>query len=149
MEKSKVQADFQLMDNYISQFELNAFERILPETEIGLDTRIGFQIINVEEEELIGQVELSYDIDIVKEDNILAKITIVMNALFKGEGKISVEQFEEMLKINGATTLSHLCRAYIHSATALSGMPTIMLPLINFNEFFNGAGKAEKDWNIM
>ena len=44
--------------------------------------------------------------------------------------------FEEMLKINGATTLSHLIRSYIHTNTAISGMPNIIVPMINFVQFF-------------
>ena len=44
--------------------------------------------------------------------------------------------FEKMLKLNGATTLSNIMRAYVISNTSLSGMPTIVIPLINFVEFF-------------
>lgn len=60
-----------------------------------------------------------------------------MGGLFKYSDKNQKEKFEEMLKINGATTLSHLIRAYIHTNTAISGMPNIITPMINFVEFFN------------
>ena len=46
--------------------------------------------------------------------------------------------------LDGATTLSHLCRAYINSSTALSGMPAITIPLIDFNEFFEKAVEERK-----
>lgn len=141
MEKSRVEADFQLLDSYISEFNLNVFEKIGLDKQLEIDANIGFQIVNVDEKDLVGQIELRYEIDVLENNKNLAKIIIVMNALFKGEGKISKEEFERMLKINGATTLSHLCRAYINSATALSGMPPITMPLINFNEFFNNAIK--------
>jgi hypothetical protein len=37
-----------------------------------------------------------------------------------------------MLELNGVATLSQLCRAYILSISALSGIsPTIKLPMIN------------------
>ena len=122
MKKSVVQANFQLMDNYISEFSLNVFKKI-----------------NIEEKDLIGQIELKYNIDITENEEKVSEIIIVMNALFKGIGDIDKGNFEQMLKINGATTLSHLCRAYINSATSLSGMPPITMPLINFYEFFKNA----------
>lgn len=59
-----------------------------------------------------------------------------MGALFQGDLEIE-KDFEKMLKLNGATTLSHLMRAYVASNTALSGMPTIMVPMVNFGEFFD------------
>ena len=141
MEKSVVQADFQLMDNYISDFSLNAFNKIKPNINLGINANIGFRIVNINEKELIGQIELKYDIDVIDNDittenNKVAKINITMNALFKGSGDIEIEKFEDMLRLNGATTLSHLCRAYINTTTALSGMPAITMPLINFHEFF-------------
>lgn len=144
MEKSAVQADFQLMDNYISDFSLKVFNKI-NNKDLGINVNIAFRIVNINEKDLIGQVELKYDVDITDENNTnVAKILIVMNALFQGTGNIEKENFEQMLKINGATTLSHLCRAYINSVTAQSGMPVITMPLINFHEFFKNA-KVEKE----
>ena len=144
MEKSAVQADFQLMDNYISEFSLKVFNKINNDKNLGINANIGFRIVDINEKKLIGQIELKYDIDITDNQDKVAKIIIVMNALFKGSENIDKEMFEQMLKMNGATTLSHLCRAYINSATALSGMPTITMPLINFYEFFKQA-KEESD----
>lgn len=153
MGKSTVQADFQLMDNYISEFSLNVFNKLNKERNLGINANIGFRIVNINEKEMIGQIELKYDIDIVdneiKEENKkVAKINITMNALFKGTGDIELKKFEEMLRLNGATTLSHLCRAYINNATALSGMPTITMPLINFHEFFKNAVEETEETKI-
>ena len=129
MEKSTIQADFQLMDNYISNFYLNVLKKINSDKDLEINANIGFRIVKVDEKELTGQIELNYDIDITdnKEEKV-SKIIIVMNGLFKGSGNIDKDNFEQMLKINGAATLSHLCRAYINSATALSGMPPITMP---------------------
>ena len=104
-----------------------------------LGANIGFRIINVNKKDMIGQIELKYDVDLIVDEKESGKIILVMNALFKVEEKINEKDFEEKLKIDGATTLSHLCRAYISTATALSGMPTINMPLINFNQFFEDA----------
>lgn len=139
MEKSAVQAGFQLMDNYVSDFSLNVFEKIRMDANLGVNVNLGFAIVSINEKDLIGQIELRYDIDIINNEKEVAKIKIIMNGLFKGTGKIVLNTFKEMLKINGATTLSHLCRAYINTATALSGMPTITMPLVNFYEFFKQA----------
>ena len=94
---------------------------------------------------MIGQIELRYDIEIKDKDKDIAKIRIIMDALFQGSKKMDIKTFEDMLKLNGATTLSHMCRAYIHSATAQSGMPPIIMPLINFQDFFEKAEKEKND----
>ncbi len=54
-------------------------------------------------------------------------------------------KFEEMLKINGATTLSHLIRAYVYTTTGLSGMPQISTPMMNFVKFFKEAKEVKED----
>ena len=46
MEKSVVQADFQLMDNYISEFSLNVFNKIKPNINLGINANIGFRIVS-------------------------------------------------------------------------------------------------------
>lgn len=144
MEKSEVQANLQLMDSYISQFSLNAFDKITSDKELEINANVGFGIVDIKEKEKIGQVELKYDIDITNKEKVVTKIIIVMKALFKGDDKTDKAIFEQMLKVNGATTLSHLCRAYINATTSLSGMPTITMPLINFYEFFENAKMADK-----
>lgn len=143
MEQSMKVADFQLLDNYISEFNLKISNKIPPTEEVETDGRIGFGIVSINEKEMIGQVELSYEIDVKQKNSEVGKINIVMNALFQGSPKMKLELFEEMLKINGATTLSHLCRAYILSVTAQSGMPPIILPLMNFEAFFENAEKEK------
>lgn len=139
MGKSVVEMDFQLIDNYISEFSLTVFNKIQNNSDLEIEANVGFRIININEKDMIGQIELKYDVDIVDEVKNVGKIILIMNALFKGEESLKKEQFEEKLKIDGATIVSHLCRAYINSATALSGMPTINMPLINFNQFFEEA----------
>lgn len=134
----EVNAKFQLLDNYIKKYVLNVEKRIPENSDIDINGQIGFSVINISEEdnEFIGEIELDNTIDLIENDVIQGRIEIQMGALFSAEKEIGKEKFEEMLKINGATTLSHLTRAYITANTALSSMPTIMMPLINFMEFF-------------
>ena len=141
MEKSITLAEFQLIDNYISEFSLNVMKKVTIDDDLVTNGNVGYSIINIDNKNMTGQVELSYDISMMIKDEKIGDIRLVMNALFKASNNISEEKFEEMLKINGATTLSHLCRAYINSVTAQSGMPPILIPLINFIEFFKNAEK--------
>ena len=56
-----------------------------------------------------------------------------MRGLFIGNPqKLSEENFNDMLELNGVVTLSQLARAYVMSVTALSGInPPVKLPMIN------------------
>ena len=63
----------------------------------------------------------------------------------ENEEENDIKAFEQMLKINGATTLSHLIRAYIYTITGLSGTSQISTPMINFVEFFKNAEKNTED----
>lgn len=131
-----IKAKFQLLDNYVKEYSIELKRKIQNTEEIEINGKIGFGILNVtKKENLIGEIELTNEIDLIINEDTVGKINIVMGALFEGTLEIE-EQFEEMLKLNGATTLSNLMRAYVASNTALSGMPTIILPLINFVDFF-------------
>lgn len=145
MEKSINQANFQLIDNYISDFSLKVSRKIKNDSELTINGSIGFGIININEDDMIGQIEFRQILTIQDGNEEVANISISMNALFKGSNKLKINEFEEMLKINGTTTLSHLCRAYILSATAQSGMQPITTPLINFQDFFETATQENLD----
>ena len=97
------------------------------------------QDIRESENKFIGQIKMIYDISLLVKDEKIGKIHLEEEGLFDGNKELGKEKFEEMLKYNGASTLSQIARAYIISNTALSGMPTIKLPLVNFVEFFNNA----------
>lgn len=134
-----VQAQFQMLDNYVKEYNLNTIAKIPEFMDIDVNGEIEFEIVNISEEEesLIGEIELTNKLDLIVEDEIKANIKVTMGGLFKYNNKNEREKFENMLKINGATTLSHFIRTYIHTNTAISGMPSIITPMINFVEFFN------------
>lgn len=134
-----IKAKFQLLDNYIKLYSLETKRKIQNNEDVEVNGQISFGILNItKEESLIGEVELANDIDLIVKGENVGKIHIVMGALFEGELEIE-KDFEKMLQINGATTLSHITRTYIIANTSLSGMPTITLPMINFIEFFNNS----------
>lgn len=134
-----IKAKFQLLDNYVKKYSLELKRKIQNTEDVEVNGQISFGIVNItKEDSLIGEVELANEIDLVVKGEHVGKIHIVIGALFEGELEIE-KDFEKMLQINGATTLSHIMRTYIITNTALSGMPTITLPLINFVEFFKNA----------
>lgn len=94
------------------------------------------QDIREMEDKQIGQVQMVYNITLLKGKEEVGKINLDIEGLFEGSKELKKEKFEEMLKYNGASTLSQIARAYIIYNTALNGMPTIKLPMINFIEFF-------------
>lgn len=136
-----IKAKFQLLDNYVKNYTLEMNRKIQFNEVVEVNGKISFGIIQItKKEDLLGEIELANDIDLVINNEKVGKIHIVMGALFEGEKELEKE-FENMLKFNGATTLASLMRAYVMSNTALSGMPTVIIPLINFVEFFKNNEK--------
>lgn len=132
-----IKAKFQLLDNYIKKYSMEVNRKIQNNEEIEINGQIGFGIVKITKtDELIGEIELTNEIVLKSNGEEIGTINVVMGALFQGDLEIE-KDFEKMLKLNGATTLSHLMRAYVASNTALSGMPTIMVPMVNFVEFFD------------
>lgn len=131
-----IKAKFQLLDSYVKTYSLNLSRKIQSNEDIEVNGKMGFGIVRISKQDtLLGEIELANEIELVANKNVVGKIHIVMGALF--EGSLDIEKdFEKMLKLNGATTLSNIMRAYIISNTSLSGMPTIIIPLINFVQFF-------------
>ena len=134
---SNIKANIQLLDNYIKKYEIKVDRKIIKQEKINIECSIGFAIINIieEKEELIGEIEMEYKIKIIHEKEEIGKINTVVGALFKGNN-IKKDNFIEMLKYNGAPTLSQIVRSYIITNTSLNGMPTVIIPMINFVEFF-------------
>lgn len=138
-----VQAQFQMLDSYVKEYRLKTNCKLSNYMNIDVIGDVQFRIINITEkdDELIGEIELINNLNLTVEDEIKAKIKITIGGLFKYNDKKEREKFENMLKINGATTLSHFIRTYIHANTAMSGMTPIITPMINFVEFFKESEK--------
>lgn len=134
-----VQAQFQMLDSYIREYNIKINGKIAENMEMKITGQIEFGIVKITEKDslLIGEIELCNTLNITVKNETKAQIKIAMRGLFQASKDIKKEEFEEMLKLNGATTLSQLIRAYIHTNTALSGIPSVITPMINFVEFFN------------
>lgn len=145
MQKEYNKSNLQLIDNYISEFSLNVFDKIRNDTELEVAVEVEFRMTEVDEKKMIGQIELRYNVDILEKGEKKAKIIMTINALFNFLDNIDKKAFEGILKIDGSTVISHICRSYIASVTAQSGMPTIIMPLIDFNEFFKEAKQSNDE----
>lgn len=133
-----VQAQFQMLDSYVKEYELNTKSKIPKNKKITANGEVQFRIINIEEKQdiLLGEIELLNNLDLIVEEEVKAQIKIKMRGLFSYTDKTKKEEFEHMLKINGSTTLSNFIRTYIYTNTSISGMQPIITPMINFIEFF-------------
>ncbi len=149
MEQKDVQAQFQLHDSFVKEFYMNTVKKIESKENLNVIGQLGFRINNIreEKEQYVGQIELTNDLKITLKDEECANIHISMIGLFIGTKAKDYDKhkFEEMLKINGATTLSHLIRAYVYTTTGLSGMPQISTPMMNFVKFFKEAKEVKED----
>ncbi len=137
---------FQLTDNYIKTYEMNVNEKIPENAVIDFDCRLSVSIVKIEQagEKKLGQIDMDYFITLRNKEKHLGNIHLVMQALFTISSVVKNEEFEMLLRYKGAPMLSQIVRAYICSNTALSGMPTIKIPMFNFVEFFKEAEKNKK-----
>lgn len=151
MEQKNVQAIFQLQDSFVKEFNINTLKKIDNKESLNISGQLGFKIndIRVDKDNFVGQIELINDLKISLKEEVYGNIHISMVGLFIGvkSNDFDKNKFEEMLKLNGATTLSHLIRAYVYTITGLSGMPQISTPMINFIEFFKNAKEVKDEDN--
>ena len=139
MENSKGVAKFQILDSYTKECTIKIIKKYSISPNLKNSFRMGFAIINIDKRRMEGQIELRYEIEILESDVKVASIYLVMDALFKASRGTSNDEFEKLLKYNGAPVLSTICRAYINSISSQSGIPPVVLPLIDFHEFFKNA----------
>lgn len=144
MNQNDVQDKIQLIDSLVRESSIKNIDKIHNGKELNITSQIGFKIVNIEEKEknFVGQISLINDLLLKIQEKEVSTIHVRMDGLFTGSKEMERREFEEMLKIKGATILSHFMRAYIHTITGLSGMPNINTPMIDFKKFFE---KTEKE----
>ena len=79
-------------------------------------------------------------------NTILFKVDLKMEGLFLGNPeKLTIDNFKDMVELNGVATLSQLSRSYIMSVSALSGItPVIKVPMINIFSLREKKNKMSK-----
>ena len=141
----EVLADFQFVANRIAKFALETKDNDIKGAKAQVSFDFDFNILQLDttEERYIGILEFTALIKAKVKKSILFKSNVQMEGIFVGNPKrLSVDKFKEMIELNGVATLSQLCRAYIMSVSALSGIsPPIKMPMINVFSLKDKKGK--------
>jgi len=149
MDAKKIIADFQLAANRVSKFQLETRLIESKNTQANVNFDIDFNVLNIQEEQdrLIGFLEFTVLIKAKIKNSILFKIELAMEGIFLGNpNKLNRDDFENMLKLNGVATLSHLSRSYLLSVSSLSGInPPIKLPMINVHSLNELKKKTDEE----
>ncbi len=141
----KIQTKIRMIDNFVKKYTLDLENRMPSNVPAKYNANIGFSIRKIVEgnnDDFVGQVMLSNKLDIVSEKT-KGTLFIEMEGLFAGPKAWGREEFEKRLKVEGATILNHYIRTYIHATTALSNMPVIHTPIIDFEDFFKNVDKKK------
>lgn len=75
-------------------------------------------------------VEIIMEFTVKTEDNSLV-MNIILRGGFRGCSEMSDESFQSMYSVNAPAILYPFIRAYIATCTSQSGIPAVILPLIN------------------
>lgn len=131
----EILADFQFSGNRVSSFSIETKDIKVKgiKANISFDFDYAVKAIEELEDRYIGELEFSVLVRTKIKNATLFKIDLKMDGLFFGNRtKLSKEDFNDMLELNGVVTLSQLSRAYVVSVTSLSGInPPVKLPMIN------------------
>lgn len=133
MNTEKIIADFQFLDNKVIQFNMKNNLLNTKNKKIKIDYDMDYEIIscNELEDKYLGVINFSVELNGKIEDEEIFEIDLIMSGKFVGYKNLSIDRFEDMLKVNGTATLSQISRAYLISISSLSGMVPINLPMVN------------------
>ena len=134
MKAAEVLADFQFLGNRVAKFTLETrFVEEKAEGRVEFDFDYEIRSMEEGEERFSAVLALMVNVRASKGRNLIFKLSLDMEGLFSGcREKLSNDQFVQMLELNGLITLLHLCRAYVITVTAQSGInPPVRLPMIN------------------
>lgn len=136
MNTNKIFADFQFLDNKVIDFHIKNNLLNTKNDIVKVDYDMDYEIVscNELEDNYLGSINLIVNLIGKIEDEKMFEIYLTMNGKFTGsKNNLSIDKFEEMLKVNGTATLSQISRAYITSVTSLSGIISINLPMVNIH----------------
>lgn len=133
MDVNSVKSDFQFLGNRIVEFSIKT-QNVNP-GKINLESDIDYNITDIMEkdEKFVGRLDFIINIEGKTDDETPLSIKLIMEGCFIADKEtIGIETFKDMIEKNGLIALSQISRAYIISATSLSGIsPAIKLPMIN------------------
>ena len=137
--KKTILAKIQLVHSYVTNFSISINDKIENEYQVELEGQVEFKILDITciEDKCCAVIELGNSIELKNIGKTIGNIDITMRGFFEGYNCNSKEEFEEMLKLNGATTLSHLIRSYIYTVTGLSGITNIVTPMVDYTKLLD------------
>lgn len=137
MEDNKIISDFQFIDSYIKNSNMEIHNKNLNNSKLELGVEVKFSNIKEDNSELLAELILKNIVKIKNKDTeeILVEINVEMAGIFKGNN-IDKEKFMQFMKFSGTPIISQSIRSYIMNLSALGGIDTIRVPLINYVEFF-------------
>jgi preprotein translocase subunit SecB len=132
--KEEVIAEFQFLGNRVTKFSLD--NRLVKaneqRAEIAYEIDYNVKAVEVLDNKLLGIIEFMVKAKSMIKKKIYFTIDLVMEGAFACDTQAeSADMFQEMLEINGLFTLSQLSRAYILSVTSQSGIPPVIMPMLN------------------
>lgn len=136
MEEKKIMSDFQFIDSYIKSSNFKIHNRNIKNSKLELGIEVNISELKEINEELSAELRLK---NLVKINNnageLLVEIEVEMAGIFKAHN-IDKDKFIQFMKFSGTPIISQTIRSYIMNISALGGIDTIRIPLINYVEFF-------------
>lgn len=127
----------QMVDKYVKEYNFIVNRKILPNENLKFEGKLDYRQMKPEEKEdnIVVGIELQSSINICDENKVeLGKIKLCMRGTFIFNKEITEEEMKKRLSINGAAVLYQEMRAFITANTALSSVPNVILPMVNFVE---------------
>lgn len=136
---SKIISPFQMKGNKIINFSINQkdIQNAYDSTNASLSVDYKISDIVKEEKNFCADIDLIIVITgKTNNEEEMFEIELTMRGYFEGNcEKVEENKFQDMLKLNGLSTLIQLSRAYVTAATALSGFTNpINFPMVNVFE---------------
>lgn len=127
----------QMIDKYVKEYNFIVNRKILPNENLKFEGKLDYRQMKPEEKEdnIVVGIELQSSINICDENKVeLGRIKLCMRGTFIFNKEITEEEMKKRLSINGAAVLYQEMRAFITANTALSSIPNVILPMVNFVE---------------
>ena len=129
--------NMQMIDKYVKEYNFIVNRKILPNENLKFEGKLDYRQMKPEEKEdnIVVGIELQSSINICDENKVeLGRIKLCMRGTFIFNKEITEEEMKKRLSINGAAVLYQEMRAFITANTALSSVPNVILPMVNFVE---------------
>ncbi|WP_077612195.1 protein-export chaperone SecB [Clostridium sp. Marseille-P2415] len=139
---------FQMKRNHVVNFNFEQIDNIIEYDSTNVKIGVDFNISNISEsnKQLEARIDLMILLTGVTDSNEkLFDINLDMMGIFEAnKDEIDEKKFNNMLRVNGISTLMQLSRAYVTAATALSGfVEPINFPMINVFELIRMKEESE------